>query len=374
MPSYYTAVIFLSVAAMLVIQLCVSKSGTLAEKSKKLFHLLFTAIAVAAFCEWLGVVLQGTGSGTRVLHIVVKVLELSLAPSISVWLAWTIERRRDWFVFAFLVIHALAEALSGVYGFIFQVDADSNYTHAGLYWIYVAAYGLTILYCMFIVFSNMKKYQYSGIGYFLSLVTLMLVGIVLQLYDSNLRTVYFTLAIASIMLYVFTLEMIHQTDDLTELINRRGYDNCIAHVDEKCVIIFFDVDRFKQINDTYGHAFGDVVLRTIGSTIREQYSRCGKCFRYGGDEFCVLLEQEQDRVEAMNASFFEALAAKRQKEPRLPFVSIGYVHYDPATNNVEDAVAEADQMMYRYKAVHRQAHDATAQSGTAEEEPVGNKA
>ena len=133
MPSYYTAVIFLSVAAMLVIQLCVSKSGTLAEKSKKLFHLLFTAIAVAAFCEWLGVVLQGTGSGTRGLHIVVKVLELSLAPSISVWLAWTIERRRDWFVFAFLVIHALAEALSGVYGFIFQVDADSNYTHAGLY-------------------------------------------------------------------------------------------------------------------------------------------------------------------------------------------------------------------------------------------------
>ena len=373
MSAYYTAVIFLSVAAMLFVQLCVSKSGTLIKSRKKLFHLLFSTIAVAAFCEWLGVMLQGTGGGTRVLHILVKVVELSLAPSISVWVAWVIERRRDRFVFVFLGIHALLEALSGVFGFIFRVDGQSNYSHAGFYWIYVTAYGLTILYCMYIVFSNMKKYQYSGIGYFLSLVVLMLTGIGLQLYNSQLRTVYFTLALTSIMLYVFTLEMIHQTDELTELINRRGYDNCIAHVDEKCVIIFFDVDRFKQINDTYGHAFGDVVLRVIGSTIREQYARYGKCFRYGGDEFCVLLERELDWVEAMNARFFEMLAAKRKQEPRLPYVSIGYVHYDPATNNVEDAVAEADQMMYRYKAAHRQARGEDAQGVVEEILAAGEK-
>lgn len=75
---------------------------------------------------------------------------------------------------------------------------------------------------------------------------------------------YVVLGIALIILYVFTLEMIYQTDELAELINRRGFENYISHIDESCAIIFFDVDKFKEMNDNYGHAAGDKMLHEIG--------------------------------------------------------------------------------------------------------------
>ena len=350
---YYTVLMFISILSMLCIQLCVSKSGTLNRTRKQLFHHLFSIIAIAAFCEWLGVFLQGRGPSTRVLHIVVKALELSLAPFISVWIARIIESRRDCYVYVLLILHALLECLSGVFGFIYQVDMQSNYTHGQFYWIYVLSYLLTVLYCISIVLRNVKKYQYNGIGFFLTLVLLMLLGIIVQMVASDLRVVYPSLAISSIMLYVFTLEMIHQTDELTELINRRGFENCISQLDQKSIIIFLDVDQFKQVNDTYGHAFGDQVLSTIGKAIRSEYAKHGSCFRYGGDEFSVILTRDLNLVESLNYSFLHAMERLRQKESRLPTVSIGYVEFDPSTSDIESALSQADRMMYLYKKAHR---------------------
>ena len=65
---------------MIVIQVCIKKSNTLTEGRKKLFCKLFNAIIIAAVCEWLGNYLQGTGSATRTLHIMVKAVEFSVAP------------------------------------------------------------------------------------------------------------------------------------------------------------------------------------------------------------------------------------------------------------------------------------------------------
>ena len=353
MLRYYTAVIFLSIVAMVGVQLCVYQSATLSRERKRLFHVLFTAIAVAAFCEWFGSYLQGSGPQTRVLHIVVKAVELSVAPSISVWVAWIIERQKERAVCFCLAVHTVLEMASGVWGFIYTVDGYSNYAHARWYGIYIAAYLVSMVYCCAIMLRNVKKYQYHGGSYFLVIVGLMLTGIGIQLYDSELQVVYVTLAMASVMLYVFVLEMVYQTDGLTELVNRRGYENYIAHREKACGILFFDVDHFKQMNDTYGHAFGDAVLSTVGQTIRAQYARYGKCFRFGGDEFCVILERNLEKVEVLNRRFFEALAREREKEARLPFVSIGYALYDPHRDDIRDVVAEADRMMYRYKEQHR---------------------
>lgn len=256
---YYTAIIFLSIVAMFVVQLGINGSHTLTKSRKKLFHGLFNAIIIAAFCEWFGNYLQGTGASTRVLHIVVKAIEFSVAPSIAFFMAWIIDKRNEKAIYVYLLIQAAIECISGVFGFVYYVDGQSNYMHGTFYWIYIIGYMLSILYCIYIVLKNLKKYQYNGSTSFLSIICFMLAGIVIQLCDSNLRVDYVVLGIASIMLYVFTLEMIYQTDELTELINRRGFENYISHIDESCAIIFFDVDKFKEINDNYGHAAGDKV-------------------------------------------------------------------------------------------------------------------
>lgn len=350
---YYTVIIFISIFALLAVQLCVSKSNTLDDGRKRLFHLLYTAIIVAAFCEWLGVYLQGTGPQTRLLHTVIKAVELSVAPSIAVYVADIIEKGHRKTTTTLLVINCLLQITSGVGGFIYRVDENSVYTHGDFYWLYILAYLTSIAYCVYVVAHNVRRYQYNGIGFFLSIAALQLVGIVVQMHNSELRVDFVTLAIGSVMLYVFTLEMITQTDELTGLINRRGYENSLAQQETECVIVFFDVDRFKAINDTYGHAFGDVVLSTIGETIKSCYARHGRCYRYGGDEFCVITKKNVEMVEHANALFYNTMQEKRKAEPRLPFVSVGYAHFDPRTQTIQDAIHEADQMMYQYKEAHR---------------------
>lgn len=352
MSSYYTAIIFLSIFSMVIMQICVKNSSTLTRARKRLFRLLFLNTAICAFCEWFGIFLQDTGSATRILHIVVKAIELSVAPSIGFLIAWVVADKKKGPIFIFLAIHAIAECLSGVLGYIYFVDANSHYFHGDFYWIYVAAYLVSIVYCLVIVIANIKKYQYSGIIYFV-VVIFILSGIALQMYDSSIKVDYITVALASVMLYVFSMEMLQQNDELTELISRRGYENYISHIEDKSAILFFDVDKFKSINDTYGHQFGDYCLKTIGTTIRKVYSKYGKCFRIGGDEFCVVLNKAIADTESINSTFFQAVGKIREHEQRLPTISIGYVLFDPETDNMQDAIAEADQMMYKYKEAHR---------------------
>lgn len=361
MQSYYTAIIFLNMAAMMIIQVCISHSSTLTKRRKRLFHLLFNAIIIGAFCEWMGNFLQGTGESTRLLHIMVKAIELSVAPAIGFFTAWVIEKKNEGPVYIYLILQAVLECLSGKFGFIYSVDVGSNYSHGQFYWIYIAAYMVSILYCVYMFLINVKKYQYNGVGYFLLVVVFMISGIGIQLYNSSLKVDYVTLGMAAAMLYVLTLEMIYQTDELTNLINRRGYENYVGHLEEKCVILFFDVDQFKHINDTYGHAFGDVVLKNVGNAIKEHYAGYGKCFRFGGDEFCVILTKNTEQVKKINQGFKDTMISLRKKENRMPFISIGYTFYDPENQNIRDCVAEADQMMYLDKEKRKSLNLASAQ-------------
>ena len=273
MIGYYSAIVWMSIFAVVVIQISVGVSSTLTKDKKKVFNLLFSAIAISALCEWLGVMLQGSGGKTRIIHVIIKALELSIAPSIGFLISWVIELRRVKVPLIFLGVNAVLEILSGVFGFIYTVDSNSTYTHAKFYPIYIVAYLISIVYFIYVASRNMKRYQYNGIAFFAMMVVFMLTGIIVQLINSEIRIVYVVLSIASIMMYVFTLEMVMQTDNLTELINRRGYENYISHLDKECIILFFDIDNFKNANDKYGHTYGDSCLKKTGNALKTAYSK-----------------------------------------------------------------------------------------------------
>lgn len=73
-------------------------------------------------------------------------------------------------------------------------------------------------------------------------------------------------------------------DGLTELGNRWNFEDHLKRYRGTGVILFFDVDHFKMINDTYGHAVGDKCLCTVAQGLREVYGDSGRCFRMGADE------------------------------------------------------------------------------------------
>lgn len=112
---------------------------------------------------------------------------------------------------------------------------------------------------------------------------------------------------------------------------------------------FIDVNRFKQVNDTYGHPAGDVVLRDIASAIRSCIRNTDILIRYGGDEFLLLFPKMSEKYMAeKNKKIKEAVESIVLTEyPGLHLsVSIGGVC---GVHPITEAIRQADQLMYENK-------------------------
>ena len=94
------------------------------------------------------------------------------------------------------------------------------------------------------------------------------------------------------------LESLAKTDELTQLLNRRGFFDMLTREIERlhrgtnknCAVIMCDIDHFKQINDTYGHNFGDVCLKTAANILNDGVRKTDIVARIGGDEFVILMD------------------------------------------------------------------------------------
>lgn len=84
-------------------------------------------------------------------------------------------------------------------------------------------------------------------------------------------------------------ERLSRTDPLTGLMNRRAFTEIIASLDKPYVVSVLDIDRFKAINDTYGHPAGDAVLVEVGRALKHFFGRDAAVARLGGEEFGVIL-------------------------------------------------------------------------------------
>lgn len=95
---------------------------------------------------------------------------------------------------------------------------------------------------------------------------------------------------------VEVLERLARTDEVTGLLNRRGFHaelrravSAAGRYDERGVLIYVGLDGFKPINDAYGQSAGDEVLRRVAGTLRDCVRTTDTIGRMGGDEFCILL-------------------------------------------------------------------------------------
>lgn len=83
--------------------------------------------------------------------------------------------------------------------------------------------------------------------------------------------------------------------------------------------------------------------------MRSVYAHYGKCFRYGGDEFCVILDANNLQLSSLNQQFEEKINTIKQSDPHFPSVSIGKSFFDPECESIQDIFNDAEKMMYRLK-------------------------
>ena len=160
------------------------------------------------------------------------------------------------------------------------------------------------------------------------------------------------------------------SDPLTGLVNRIFLRDQISRLIHRCeaagnwnfAVLFLDVDRFKRINDRFGHLIGDIILCCIANRLKEGVSRIhpraeSMVARFAGDEFVILLDDVRDGQEAKLVADRLAFALNApitcEGEQITPGVSIGVAIARPDHRTPEDYLHNADLAMYRAKATGR---------------------
>ena len=148
------------------------------------------------------------------------------------------------------------------------------------------------------------------------------------------------------------------TDPLTRCYNRRLLYEIADHELQQhqrynlpLSILYLDIDHFKAINDTRGHHTGDEVLKTMGAILRELTRQADFVFRWGGDEFVVLLSasetEARNKANKIRRAFLESAIVSNL--PDGVDVSIGCVPVPPETMDFDPLIDQADREMYRRK-------------------------
>lgn len=145
-------------------------------------------------------------------------------------------------------------------------------------------------------------------------------------------------------------------DPLTAIFDRGSFDADMAHAldnpkPEPLSVLIVDLDKFKTINDTYGHPAGDEVLMRAANVLRIACEGKGSCYRYGGDEMTVLLPKHRyDQALAIAEQIRVGIEGlKFEKSPENITASIGLTSYPEVTKTLNEVFSDADAMVYQAK-------------------------
>ena len=327
-------------------------SESLNKKQKRGFLLAFALIACISVLEVITIVVDGAPLGYRWLNILSNYLGFGLTPAVPLCLVYVLDKKsiiRRVFKAAVCCEGAYLLFLAATlpYGLVFSVSRENLYARGAYFYIYVAMYYAAMLYLMVATVRTAAAFQNRSRMLIYPLTLFLGTETVIQLALPELHVTWLCVTLLSVLYYIYCSEMWNQLDALTGLLNQNSYLNRTAEMRRSGgVLVVFDVDDFKQINDRYGHLQGDICLAEIGRCLKKAYARSGYCYRTGGDEFCVLMENA-DREAQCAQEFVRQLEQRRKAVDFLPTVSFGSAPFLG-----EDVLAvknRADREMYRYK-------------------------
>lgn len=161
------------------------------------------------------------------------------------------------------------------------------------------------------------------------------------------------LALSNIQQQTEQLTYEASTDVLTGLMNRRSLEQTIHQWMDSGVpfsVVMLDVDRFKLVNDTYGHPVGDEVLKHVVRVIVASLRPADVCYRYGGEEFVILLARTMP-AEALSVGERIRRAVEHSHAPSVGTLTVsqGIAHYPSHGSDLEGLLEKADQALYLAK-------------------------
>ena len=241
---------------------------------------------------------------------------------------------------------------------LFWIDTEGNLNNL-YYPLMVSVPSLYVLSSSVISLRNAKKTDVKEDQRLYKLIAIYPLSIVsfgmLQTFALNAPLFCFGCTLMMLFFYIRSLQMQISVDALTKLNNRgqvnRYMDRIHYSENESCCVCMIDIDRFKEINDRFGHAEGDRALTLIAEALRRTADKAGVPVfigRYGGDEFTMIVRSVIDD-EAMNGliSVFREILKEKTGNLRYKIeASVGYDFLNGADDTAEACMKRADEKMY----------------------------
>ena len=231
-----------------------------------------------------------------------------------------------------LTVAGLVMALISVH----SVEKEKRKFYNGLYILALSA----ILELAYFFFIDQKS---SG--------RILVIGICLFIVKSGIDLIYEVKETQKADIEKKILIRMAYTDGMTHLGNRFAYEKEKNRLEEKTdthvTILIADMNGLKQANDSHGHSYGDQIICKTAEILLESFRDIGKCFRIGGDEFCVLSENVERAVFETRLKKLEEKAFAMQKDIEGYGIATGVA--EGASKDIEDIFHIADNLMYSRK-------------------------
>ncbi len=352
MFGYYTALAIITTSVIITALMIIHYDNVLEKFNKIVFITSYFALLLMCVFEWLAIYLEKIHSPMHLFTTFSMALVFFISPSIISFLTLGINvgnsKRLNYIVFSIVFISFIFSFSSLFSDILFYYDEQNTYQRGVLFPMYFVIVIFSALTLLVNTFRVGLKYQNKN-NYILILAFLLFLGALFtEFMFEGVWILWISYTISISFGYIYFCSLVNQVDILTGILNRKCFDSHIYDLKSNSIILFLDVNKFKEINDTHGHAAGDYCLIEIAKAIKEVYGNSGYCYRIGGDEFSVILNKNLDSLDELNTQFSNLIAEKKYKLA-LPTVSIGHSYYYPNKSSIQKVIEEADEMMYTLK-------------------------
>ena len=377
MDYFYLVMIVISILTMFTLTIDIGTNTILSPTEIKFFRITFITLAFGAVCEFWGYYFDMFGTKYTLFRRIVTVTEFSISPVLTILFAKSCGLRKSIKPMAvFMFLHFLCQVVMQPFGGIFSVDENGRYLRGPFYWIYLVVCAVSFFYLLLVFVYLGKRARTIKLIKIVLLTIIVLIGQISCFWDNSIKTGYISLSIAAVLLYIFvqefirikmmnTIEKEHELsslDSLTGVKSRIAYDRKVEEIDgilktNKNLIHFgiceCDLNNLKQINDTCGHEAGDLYIKRCCKLICSFFKH-SPIFRIGGDEFVVLLQNEDyNDCDELKQNLLNLISDEVHKDCALTdkvSFAAGFSKFNPAADNsFKEVFARADKEMYAHK-------------------------
>ncbi len=371
--TYYTPLIILVWLSLAILCVLAKENDRLSKEKKHILYFTYTIVAAAALSEWLGVQLNGNTAVSSLWLRIVKLFDYILTPLAGGAIILQFQTKSIWrkAIFTVLIVNTVFQTVSFFTGWMISINAENRYSHGNGYNVYIVFY-LVITFLVILDFAVYgRKFRKQNRFSLFSIMFFAIAGILIQeIMGGEVRTAYVSITICLSLLFIHNSEYaqlasddrLHEQtmrisiDPLTGILSRYAYNaeiqelNSLPSLPRDLVVFSIDVNGLKTVNDSLGHIAGDELICGASDCISSVFTRFGKCFRTGGDEFIVFARIEKEKINELTCLIAEKAEAWHGKEVTSLSLAVGNAVADEHPDvSLEKLITAADQEMYKAK-------------------------